>query len=170
MAYRRHKKTPSLAWALIVALFVVLRWYFGGDLSSDPPTVLQPGVYRVRRVVDGDTLVLANEGRVRLIGANTPETVRPNHPVEPWGPEATEFTRRLVAGRDVRLEMDGRRTDKYGRFLAHVWIDDKWLGEELVRAGLAKAETSYHFSADRKKRLVAAQEQARLAERGIWSR
>ena len=65
--------------ALVVLVLLLQRWYA-------QPETLAPGVYQVDRVVDGDTLVLANQHRVRLIGADTPETVRPNHPVEPWGP------------------------------------------------------------------------------------
>ena len=58
---------------------------------------MSEGPYRVQRVVDGDTLLLDNQWRVRLIGADTPETVHPERPVEPWGPEATEFTRQCLA-------------------------------------------------------------------------
>ena len=172
---RNRKKLPPLVWALVLIAFVLLRVYYGDDLTETQPkatrpTALEPGIYRVKRVVDGDTLVLANEGRVRLIGADTPETVMPDHPVEPWGPEATEFTRHLVAGREVRLEMDGRRIDKYGRFLAHVWVGDRMLEEELARAGLARAMTKYKFSQAVKDRLIAAEDEAKAARRGIWSR
>jgi len=54
---------------------------------------------RVKRVVDGDTIVLQTGERVRLIGVDTPETKRPNTPVEYFGREATEFTRRMVEGK-----------------------------------------------------------------------
>jgi len=148
--------------ALVVLVLLLQRWYA-------QPEMLAPGVYRVDRVVDGDTLVLANQHRVRLIGADTPETVRPNHPVEPWGPEATEFTRRFVAGGEVRIQFDGRRKDKYGRYLAHVWVGDRMLEEELIRAGLATAETEYSYSAAMKARFLQAQSQAQTAGRGIWS-
>jgi micrococcal nuclease len=121
-------------------------------------------------VVDGDTLVLGNRCRVRLIGADTPETVRPNYPVEPFGPEATQFTTRFVAGGEVRLQFDGPRKDKYDRFLAHVWVGDRLLEEELLRAGLAVAETQYHYSAAMKDRFRRAEAEAQAAHRAIWSR
>ena len=124
----------------------------------------------MKRVVDGDTLLLANGARVRLIGADTPETVKPNHPIEFCGPEATDFTERFVAGGEVRLEFDGPRQDKYRRFLAHVWVGEKMLGEELVRAGLARAKTHYRYSEEAKARLRNAEAAARAADRGIWSR
>ena len=166
---RVRLRLPSNPWraifwvvALVVLVLLLRSWYA-------QPETLAPGVYRVDRVVDGDTLVLANQHRVRLIGADTPETVRPNHPVEPWGPEATEFTRRFVAGGEVRLQFDGPQKDKYGRWLAHVWVGDRMLEEELIRAGLATAETGYSYSSAIKARFLQAQSHARAAGRGIWS-
>lgn len=154
----------AVLWLVVLALLVLLgQWYA-------QPETLAPGLYRVERVVDGDTLVLVAGHRVRLIGADTPETVKPNHPVEPWGPEATEFTRQFVAGGEIRLQLDGPPKDKYGRWLAHVWVGDRMLEEELIRAGLARAETEYSYSPAMKTRFLAAQSQARTAGRGIWSR
>ena len=132
---------------------------------------------RVTRCVDGDTLiVLSREGqeRVRLIGSNTPETVRPNSPVEPFGPEATEFTQKRIeeAKNDVLLEADGDRTDKYGRRLALVWLGKEpplLLNEELIRNGLARADVQYNYSKTIKERFLSAQKQAQSEKLGIWS-
>jgi len=174
---RRRRRTvlrglprrPRQVVLLIVAIAaLLLAPWLAEDASS--PSQLEPGTYRVQRVVDGDTLVLTNQARIRLIGADTPETVRPNHPVEPWGPEATQFTREFVTGRDVRLQFDGPQKDKYDRFLAHVWVGDRMLEEELIRAGLATAATDYRYSSAMKTRFLAAQDQGRAAGRGIWSR
>lgn len=155
----------------MVLAVVLLCWSSWPELPprQAPPGPLEPGIYQVQRVVDGDTLLLANGHRVRLIGANTPETVRPNCPVEPWGPEAAEYTRQFVAGGQIRLQFDGRPTDKYGRVLAHVWVGEQMLGEELIRAGLAKAVTRYDYDPDVKARLRTAENQAKAARRGIWS-
>jgi len=80
----------------------------------------------VTRVIDGDTLVLDGGERVRLIGVDTPETVHPQKPVEYFGKEASEFTRRTAEGRRVRLEYDQGtgRQDRYGRTLAYVYLED----------------------------------------------
>lgn len=171
----RHLRHRGLLIPVAVLALLILRgwhpeWYQSPDVPLSPPVTLEEGTYRVERVVDGDTLVLTNRGRIRLIGADTPETVMPNHPVEPWGPEATDFTKRFVAGGMVRLQFDGRRQDKYGRFLAHVWVGDRMLEEELLRAGLATAETKYSYSAEAKDRFRAAEAEARAAGRGIWAR
>lgn len=126
----------------------------------------------MERVVDGDTLLLANRARVRLIGVDAPESVKPDHPVEPFGPEAAEFTRRRVAeaGNTVRLEFDRERIDSYGRFLAYVYARDAMLNEELIRAGLAEAETGFRYSQSKKTQFRRAEDEAKAAGRGIWSR
>lgn len=130
---------------------------------------IQEGNFTVERVVDGDTLKLTNKWRVRLIGIDTPETVKHDHPVEPWGPEATAFTREFVKGGKVRLRFDRERKDDYGRVLAYVYVGERLLNEELIRAGLSPAKTYFKYSGAFKKRFRAAEEEARQARRGIWS-
>jgi len=170
-ASRRLSRLQRRAVVLLftLALLGLSRWWYG-PLQSVSVDTLEEGVYRVERVVDGDTLLLSNSCRVRLIGADTPETVRPNYPVEPFGPEATVFTKRFVTGREVRLEFDGPHKDKYGRALAHVWVGDRLLEEELIREGLAVAETQYRYSAAMKDRFRRAEAEAKASGRGIWSR
>jgi endonuclease YncB( thermonuclease family) len=162
-------------WFAIVALLVI-QWTMYPPVPGPPPQptgrdVLTEGVHRVRRVVDGDTLLMQSGARVRLEGIDTPETVRENHPVEPWGPEASAFTKEFVkqAGGRVKLTFAGERLDDFGRYLAFVWDGDKMLNEELVRAGLAEARLGWHFSSTLKRRLRLAQEDAQRAKRGIWS-
>jgi len=158
-----------------MALLSLRAW---NKADRDPPEVLQPGTYEVAKVIDGDTLQLANGATVRLIGIDAPETVKPERPVEPWGPDASSFTRRAIAGRTVRLEFDRERIDRFGRFLAYVWYRDaasssapeKLLNEELVRAGLATAELHYNNSAAMERRLKQAEDEARRASVGIWSK
>jgi len=169
--YRRPILPNSPLGVLVILLLVALSAWrvWQARNEPEPPAALAEGVYEVERVVDGDTLVLTNGARVRLIGADTPETVKPNHPVEPWGPEATEFTKRFVAGGEVRLQLDRERQDRYGRFLAYVFVDDRMLNEALIRAGRATAETRFRYSKSMKTRFLRAQDEARAAGRGIWS-
>jgi micrococcal nuclease len=155
--------------ALLAALAALKQWQPDLFRPAAPPAI-EPGLYRVARAVDGDTLLLADpRERVRLIGADTPETVKPNWPVEPWGPEASQFTKEFVAGGEVRLEFDGPPRDKYGRILAYVWVGGRMLNEELIRAGLARAELQYPYSDKMKARFRRAEAEARAARRGIWS-
>jgi micrococcal nuclease len=130
---------------------------------------LDEGPHEVAAVVDGDTLLLANHARVRLLGADSPETKHPSLPPQPWGPEATEFTRAFVEGRSIRLAFDRERKDKFGRFLAYVYVEDRLLNEALIRAGLARARLQYPYAAEMKRRFAAAESEAKAAKRGIWS-
>lgn len=97
-------------------------------------------VVTVHRVVDGDTLDVLRDGetvRVRLLNVDTPETKHPGKAVECLGPEATAFLAdRLPAGTEVELEYDQERTDRYGRDLAGVFLDDSLVNAEIARAGL----------------------------------
>ena len=124
----------------------------------------------VERVVDGDTLVISGGDRVRLIGVDTPETKHPTKPPQPFGKEASEFTRQQVEGKRVQLRFDpGETKDKYGRTLAYVYVDGQFLNEMLVRAGLARAMTNYPFSSDMKRVFRDAEAAAQAEHRGIWS-
>ncbi len=157
-------------WLLAIAMLLVFRIviYLG---TPQPVAAIAEGVYLVDRVVDGDTLLLDLGERVRLQGIDCPETVHPDRAVEPWGPDATAFTDRFVAeaGGEVRLTFSSERLDQYGRHLAFVWHGERLLNEELVRSGLARARLDYRYSGIMKRRLAAAQDDARKAGRGLWS-
>ena len=172
---RRRRLGFNLPTALLLIVAGLLIWNrWREDPEPPPPDALAPGVYRVKRVVDGDTFQLANGARVRMLGVDTPETVKPNTPVEPWGPEASARTKALIEGRDVRLEFDKERTDRYGRFLAYVWYHDdrsgeeSLLNEELLREGLGRFG-DYRYSETMKRRFRRAQQEAQDSALGIWS-
>src|SRR3990172_9740164 len=162
-------------WFAIAAL-LILQWVVFPPVPGPPPRptgreVLAEGVHRVRRVVDGDTLLMASGARIRLEGVDTPETVREDYPVEAWGPEASQFTKDFVqqAGGRVKLTFGTERLDDYGRYLVFAWDGDRLFNEELVRAGLAEARLGWRFSSTLKRRLRLAQVEAQRAKRGIWS-
>ncbi|MGI6401163.1 MAG: thermonuclease family protein [Thermoguttaceae bacterium] len=128
----------------------------------------------VERCVDGDTIIVhssVGRERVRFIGCDTPETVKPNHPVEPFGPEASAYTKERIAaaGNVVHLVSDGDKQDRYGRRLAIVYLgnDEISLNEDLVRRGLARATLQYNFSRAFKDRLYVAEETAKSERLGI---
>jgi endonuclease YncB( thermonuclease family) len=105
----------------------------------------------VARVIDGDTIVLENGEKVRLIGVDTPETHHPQKPVESFGREASAFTRTLVEGQQVLVAIDPANThighkDKYGRTLAYVWNErGKFVNAEIIEQGYGHALTQYPF-------------------------
>ena len=126
----------------------------------------------VQRVTDGDTFVATVDGRkerVRVIGVDTPETVAPDRPVEPYGRQASSFARRYLTGATVRLAGDAEQRDRYGRLLAYVWLaDGTFWNALLVAEGYAQQLTippnvTY---AGLFRRLAA---EARRRDRGLWA-
>jgi len=88
------------------------------------------------RVVDGDTIVLDGNEKVRLIGVDTPETKDPRKSVQYFGKEASDFTKRMVEGKKVGLEYDWQKIEKYGRTLAYVYLEDgTFLNAEIIKQG-----------------------------------
>ena len=161
--------------------------FFRGIFTFDKPSVDQSEqssadyspeeLCRVYHVVDGDTIVVISEGapvRVRLIGVDTPEAVKPKTPPQPYGPEATNYTtNRISAFNDqVVLRRDGDPIDRYGRRLAMVYLGEdgtELLNEELIRHGLGKAELQYNYSDTMKLRFQKAENEAKADRLGIWS-
>ena len=122
----------------------------------------------VTRVVDGDTIVVAGVGTVRLIGVDTPETVDPRAPVQFFGKEASEFTRRMAEGKAVRLEFDAQGTDKYQRTLSYVYLSDgTFLNAEIVKQGYGHAYVKYPFKYLEQFR--GYEREAREGQRGLWA-
>lgn len=80
----------------------------------------------ITEVTDGDTVKVLVNGevrKVRLIGVDTPETVHPSKPVEYYGMEASNFTKNSLNGKTVYLQKDISDTDKYGRYLYYIWLN-----------------------------------------------
>ena len=125
----------------------------------------------VSNVIDGDTIKISPAVNglkdVRLIGVDTPETVDPAEGVEPYGPQASEFTTRELSLRKVRLEFDEERMDQYGRLLAYVYAGGSMFNEELVAKGYAQAYP-YPPNTAHAPQFAAAQRKARAAGLGIW--
>jgi len=171
------RRLVSLLLILYVAARVVLVLAAGRESPDRRPLLREDRVYRSVRVIDGDTLLLAAADdvsagalRVRLLGVDTPETVAPGRPAEPWGEVAAAFTRRFVANQELRVRLDKRRVDRYGRRLAHVFLPDgRSLGEELARHGLARASSFPGDNPSLSRVIQRAEKEARVAGLGIWS-
>lgn len=125
---------------------------------------------QVLRVIDGDTIEVSLNGRsytVRYIGVDTPETVDPNRPAQPFGIEASNKNKTLVAGKTVRLEKDVSETDRYGRLLRYVYVGNILVNAELVRLGYAQVAT-YPPDVKYQNLFLQLQSEAREANRGLW--
>lgn len=159
-----------LAWAIPLALIVGARLL--APLGPSGAVGATAGASRtvvVDRAVDGDTVLLTTGEWVRYLGIDTPELHHPNKPVQPYAREAWAFNRRLVDGRQVRLEFDVQTLDQYHRLLAYVFLEDgTFVNAELLRQGYAVPLTippNVHY----RDQFLALHRKARAARRGVWA-
>jgi micrococcal nuclease len=161
---------PWLALATAIAALLIGR---GGDSST--PARGSTLHAQVLRVVDGDTIQVRLDGggveRVRYIGIDTPESVKPGTPVQCFAKKASHFNESLVQGRAVTLRLDAEQRDRYGRLLAYVYTSSPtptFVNRVLVARGYARTLTI-------PPNVAHADEFARLARRaredgtGLWS-
>ncbi len=116
----------------------------------------------IARIIDGDTVELADGRRVRYIGINTPERG------QPYYQDASDTNRQLVGGKTVQLELDVETLDKYGRALGYIWADGVMVNLEIVRRGFANAFT-VPPNVRYQEEFRGAEREAREAERGLWA-
>jgi micrococcal nuclease len=136
-----------------------------GDLSVEN----QRQRFFVTRVVDGDTVMLDTGEKLRYIGIDTPETKHPRKPVEYFGKEASAVNTKLVSGKDILVEFDVVKRDKYGRLLGYVFLPDgTFINAELVKQGYAKV---YTYPPNVRYAALFRQLQAEAVKqrRGLWS-
>lgn len=156
----------SLLLLALVALALLRPWE-RVDLGGAPP---RSATAYVLRAVDGDTIEARVDGRdeyVRYIGVDTPETVKPDTPVQCFGPQAHRFNARLVTHRRVRLVFGVEPHDVYGRLLAYVYLGHRFVNAELARRGLARTLTippNDRFAG----RFQRLQSEAARSGRGLW--
>jgi micrococcal nuclease len=136
----------------------------------------------VTRVTDGDTIqvTVAGEKRtVRLIGVDTPETVHPRKPVQFYGKEASNFTKKTLTNKTVWLEYDVAPLDRYNRHLAYVWLRKPGVGEEAIRSGMFNAQLilqgygkvmTIQPNSKHAALFTKFQEEARTKKRGLWGK
>lgn len=127
----------------------------------------------VTRVVDGDTVEVNYNGMiedVRLLLVDTPETVHPSKPVQPFGPEASQFAKDSLSGQQVTLEFDGPKRDKYDRLLAYIWVNGENFNQLLLEKGLARYAYIYDPPYTHQEAMKAAEKNAKAKGIGIWSR
>jgi len=133
----------------------------------------------VAGIVDGDTFRLLPDAAtlrliheenitVRLLGIDAPETVDPDKPVQPYGPEAAESLRNMIEGQSVILLLDKEVWDSYGRLLAYVYIDDgrRLVQHEMLLAGMAEVFRKYDFS--KKEEFLSDEAMAKQHKAGRW--
>ncbi len=174
MAYRYRRRH---LWAsLLVALISWLVWYGQQqqwfDTAGQVVTSNAPGQYSINHFIDGDTIAVDMNGQVetvRFIGVDTPETHKPNTPVQCYGPAAAAYTKNTIGGQRVRLVSDSLSTnrDRYNRLLRYVYLPDgRLVNELLIQNGYGFYYPYFPFT---KATQFAADEQAAMAaNKGLW--
>jgi len=163
----RQSGSRKAPW--VGAFFVLLGWQQKALASScERPTAAEP--VQVRYVTDGDTLVLANDRKIRLIGINTPEARQDGRPAQALAIEARDRLRRLLFEHGNRAQavygLDDK--DRHGRYLAHLWLaDGRNLSAEMLREGLGWAvaippNTRFLDC------YIESEQSARAAAKGVW--
>jgi len=171
--YRRRHKVGSLVITAIILIIVATQsgWLASGTKKAE---VNQPGLYNIDHYVDGDTIAVNMNGNIetiRFIGVDTPETHRPNTPVQCYGELAAANTKNQISkfGK-VRLQADPLDTnrDVYGRLLRYVYLPDGTLmDEQIIKQGYGFAYLGFPFS--KKNQFAADQQTAQAAKVGLWS-
>lgn len=123
----------------------------------------------VRYVIDGDTFILKNNQRVRMIGINAPETSHKRYKKEgqAFGNESKKFLKKTIEGKQVDLHDGEEEFDRFGRRLAYVYLDDgTFLNEKMIELGYA--ETFRKFPFEFKEEFLKLEESARIQRLGMW--
>jgi micrococcal nuclease len=170
---RRHQIFSSLIFILAVIYVVATQ---SGWLKTVTKSAEQndPGLYTINHYVDGDTIAVNMNGSVetvRFIGVDTPETHKPNTPVQCYGPEAAAHTKAQISkfGK-VRLQADPLDTnrDVYGRLLRYIYLPDgTLLNEQIIKQGYGFAYLGFPFS--KKDQFAADGQAAQNAKIGLWA-
>lgn len=145
------------------------------DQPSENATLISskstPYRYRVtlKRVIDGDTIELQSGQVIRLVGINTPEVQSRYRDGEAGGERAKKWLQKTLNQHTLLIEYDQQQQDKYDRFLAHCFLlDGRYLNAMLIEEGLASL-TLIPPNLRYSDQLIAAQNQAEQAQKGIWS-
>jgi len=189
----KRVKMNKIIVLLLIGLLALTGYLFSGDL--DPSFHSQEEVkwkipigrsydysnILVSRVIDGDTLLLENNERVRLIGIDTPEIHESSKlnrdaqrsgqdlaVIKRMGNRSYEFTKALVEGKRVKLEFDVERFDKYKRILAYVYLaDGTFVNAKIVEQGYASLLT-YAPNVRYADLFTELYRQSRENRRGLW--
>jgi micrococcal nuclease len=150
-----------------------LAWHYGWlHTVQHAAVVKQPGLYTINHFVDGDTIAVNMNGvkeTVRFIGVDTPETHKPNTPVQCYGPAAAAYTKATIGNGSVRLASDPLNTDRdrYGRLLRYVYLQDgRLLNKLLIQNGYGFYYPYFPFS--KKEEFAAVEKTAMAAHKGLW--
>ncbi len=167
---RIHIQKITNVFLILTAILTIFCFYGCGiycsndnNLSEYNNKSSEKGKLYVKEVIDGDTFILSNSERVRLIGINTPEAGRY------YFNEAKDVLEILILGKEVELEKDVTDRDKYGRLLRYVYVEELFVNIEMVKRGFANVYT-YPPDVKYTEEFLEAERYARLNEAGLWKK
>lgn len=171
---RVKRKPAATLSSLIIGLLLLVGQHYGWfDGAKQTAQTSQPGLYKVTKFDDGDTITVDMNGTdetIRFIGVDTPETHDPRKAVQCFGQAAAAFTKQLIGNNLVRLEADPLNTnrDRYKRLLRYVYLPDGMLvNAEIIKQGYGFAYLSFPVTKADEFRVY--EKEAREASRGLWS-
>lgn len=170
---KRKKTFWIVSGAILLIVIGLVAHTFGWVKPIDPAVLMrfEPGSYTVKQFNDGDTVTVdmgGTEETIRFIGVDTPETHKPNAPVQCYGPQAAQYTKARIGKSRIRLVADRLTTnrDRYNRLLRYVVLEDgTYLNQELVAKGYGFA---YSFPFAQLDAYAETMEQAQKVKRGLW--
>lgn len=169
--YRKSHGWSGLIIILIFAFFSIAQQQ--GWVGANQVIIAnQPGLYSVSRFIDGDTIAVNMNGKtekIRMIGVDTPETHKPNTPVQCYGPAAAAFTKNILYGKKFRLVSDSLSTnrDRYNRLLRYIVLADGTnFNQRLIEQGYGFYYPYFPFT--KSDDFAASQAIAKSQNRGIW--
>ena len=168
---KKYFKNPLVVSILLIAISVSTYYYNNHYIYSKPTAQTIVINDKEMKCVDGDTFKLGKD-TIRMLAIDTPETVKPNTPVQPFGKEASDRTCGLLSNaKNIDLKVDpGNEQDKYNRKLAWVYVDDVLIQETLLKEGLAEIKFIHKKTIDKPtyKQLQEAEKYAKENNLGIW--
>jgi micrococcal nuclease len=173
----KYRYRRSHGWTGLIVFLIALAITIGQQQgwirsAGQAAEINQPGLYGIDHFVDGDTIAVKMNGKVekvRFIGIDTPETHKPNAPVQCYGPAAAAYTKTLIGSQKVRLGSDSQSTDRdrYNRLLRYVYLPDGTLvNEKLIQGGYAFYYPYFPFT--KSDQFSQDQAAAKSANKGVW--
>ncbi len=153
---RAVKRVP---WAVVAVIAGILSLAVYSHVSGTNAHV-------VKRVIDGDTIILDDGRHVRLIGVDAPEIDSPYRNAEPFGDESRDYMKRLVERRLVTIRIGREPFDKYGRTLAYVYLGPTMVNSRIIRDGYAKAYRRFNFP--ERDLFINYEKEAKARGAGMW--
>lgn len=172
--FQRGLRATRVLIALIAALIISLFIRQVPLSSVHTARTAPPGSYFVDHFIDGNTIAVDMDGHtesIRLIGVETPETIKPKSSIQCFGPEAGDFVKRAIGARPVRLVADpiSNNRDRYNRLVRYAYLENgTLLNEQLIEHGFGFANLEYPFV--RHEEFLQTQNSAKYANVGLWAK